>query len=340
MSRPRLKPIAQQVVVVTGATSGVGLAITELLAAAGAKVFLIARNEEALRLLVDRLEGEGRTAGYAVADVADQAALENASKAAIAHFGRYDTWVNDAGVFIYGALVDVPLEDQRRLFDVVYWGVVHGSLTAEAHLRDRGGAVINIGSVLGEMAIPFQGPYCAAKFAVAGFTEAFRREILAARELISVTLVKPAALDTMFMEHARNRLGSPGTRNPPPSYDPKLVARAVLHACENPIRDITVGGLGGGALVLANRLAPGVVDRVAALVGRASQTTRHAGAADRRDNLYEPRADLSQRSTLRPFARKTSLALEAQLHPVAATIALASALSALAIGRRVLAARL
>ena len=339
MGRPRLKPIAEQVVVVTGATSGVGLAIVEMLAAAGAKLFLIARNEEALRLLAERLEGEGRSAAYAVADVADQTALEKASEAAIARFGHYDTWVNDAGVFVFGALVDVPLEDQRRLFDVLYWGVVHGSLIARRHLRGRNGAIVNIGSVLGEMAIPFQGAYCAAKFAVTGFTEAFRREILAAREPISVTLVKPAALDTMFMEHARNRLGAAGTRNPPPSYDPKLVARAVLHACENPIRDITVGGLGGGALVLANRLAPGVVDRVAALVGRASQTTGDPGAADRRDNLYEPRADLSKRSTLHPFTRKTSLALEAQLHPMAATVVFAGAVSALAFAGRALAPR-
>ena len=212
-------------------------------------------------------------------------------------------------------------------------------MIAEARLRDRGGAIINVGSVLGEMAIPFQGPYCAAKFAVAGFTEALRREILATRAPISVTLVKPAAMDTGFMEHARNRLGAPGTRNPPPAYDPRLVARAVLYACQHSVRDLTVGGMGGSALVLANRLAPGVVDRVAALVGRASQTTDDPGAADRRDNLYEPRADLSERSTLHPLTRKTSLALEAQLHPIAATAALAGVLSVLAGASRALALR-
>ncbi len=339
MGRPVLKPIEDQVVVVTGATSGIGLAIVELLASSGAAVFLVARNEDALRSLAERLRNEGHRAAYAVADVADAAALRAASDAAVTHFGRYDTWVNDAGAFVYGAFTDVALADQRRVHDVVYWGVVHGSLIAGEHLRRHGGAVVNIGSVLGDMAIPFQGPYCAAKFAVAGFTEAFRREVLAAGEPISVTLVKPAAVNTPFMEHARNRLGAPGTRNPPPSYDPTLVARAVLHACQHRVRDITVGGLGGSALVLANTLAPGVVDRVAALVGRASQITNDAGAADRRDNLYAPRADLATRSTLRPFTRKTSLALEAQLHPVAATATLAGVLSLLAVAGRALAAR-
>ena len=174
---------------------------------------------------------------------------------------------------------------------------------------------------------------------MAGFTEAFRREILAAREPISVTHVKPAAINTPFMEHARNRLGTPGTRNPPPSYDPDLVARAVLHVCQHRVRDITIGGAGGSALVLANTLAPGVVDRVAAVVGHASQTSADPGAADRRDNLYAPRADLAARSTLGPFTRKTSLALEAQLHPVAATAALAGALSLLAVAGRKLSTR-
>ena len=330
MRHPRLKPIADQVVVVTGATSGIGLAIAETLSRRGARLFLVARNEDALRSLVERLEREGGSAGYAVADVADAAAVRAASDAAIARFGAYDTWVNDAGAFLYGAIADVPLQDQRRVFDVVYWGVVHGSTVAAEHLG-HGGAIINIGSVLGEMAIPFQGPYCAAKFAVAGFTEALRREILAARRPIAVTLIKPAAIDTPFMEHARNRLGAAGTRNPPPSYDPQLVARAVLHASQHVMRDITVGGLGGGALVIANRLAPGLVDLVAARIGRLSQTTDDAGAPDRRDNLYEPREDLARRSTLRPFTRRTSLALEAQLHPVATVLA-AGAVLALAGG--------
>jgi short-subunit dehydrogenase len=111
----------------------------------------------------------------------------------------------------------VAIEDQRRLFDVIYWGVVHGTLVAAKHLRQFGGAIINVGSVLGEVAIPYQGAYCAAKFAVKGFTEAFRRETEADRLPISLTLMKPAAINSPFTDHARNRMHSPAhaTRLPP-----------------------------------------------------------------------------------------------------------------------------
>lgn len=327
MARVTLKPIAQQTIVLTGATSGIGLATARLAARRGARLLLIARNEEALRKIRDEIRAGGSQAEYAVADVSDRAQLEAAVIVAQEAFGGIDTWINDAGAFIYGALEDVPLEDQKRLFDVVYWGTVHGTLVAAKALRaqepSRGGAIVNVGSVLGEFAIPFQGAYCASKFAVKGFTEAFRREIDAKGERISVSLIKPAAIDTLFMEHARNRIGSKGTRNPPPAYHPHLVARAILHACEHPVRDLVVGGAGGLSLVIGNRLAPGLMDLIFAGVGRFTQTTSDPGEPARRDNLYEPREDGEERSSLHPLTRKTSLALEAQLHPATTFAALA-----------------
>ncbi len=315
MARIRLKPIAGQTIVLTGATSGIGLATARLASQQGARLLLVARNEDALRTLRDELRAGGGQAEYAVADVADRAQVEAAAAKAHAVFGGFDTWVNDAGAFVYGALDDVPLEDQRRVFDVVYWGVVHGTLVAAETLKRSGGAIVNVGSVLGEFAIPFQGAYCAAKFAVKGFTEAFRRESESGRLPISVSLIKPAAIDTLFMEHARNRIGSPGTRNPPPAYHPHLVARAIVHACGHPVRDLVVGGAGGLSLVVANRMAPRLMDWTFARAGRFTQTSQDSGVPARRDSLYEPREDLAERSSLHPFTRKTSLALEAQLNP-------------------------
>ena len=331
MARIRLKPLARQTIALTGATSGIGLATARMAAKQGAKLLLIARNEDALRLIRDELRADGAEAEYAVADVSDRAQLEAAVAHAQAVFGGIDTWVNDAGAFAYGALEDLPIEDQRRLFDVVYWGTVYGTLVAAQALRGHGGAIINVGSVLGEFAIPYQGPYCAAKFAVKGFTEAFRREIEAKHDPISVSLIKPAAIDTAFMEHARNLLGAAGTRNPPPAYHPHLVARAILHACEHPVRDLVVGGAGGLSLVIGNRLAPRLMDWVFARAGKPTQTSSDPGIEARRDNLYEPREDGTERSSLHPFTRKTSLALEAQLHP-AATLATMVGIGALLFG--------
>lgn len=333
MSRVTLKPLAQQVVVLTGGTSGIGLVTARLLARRGAKLFLIARNEDALRTVRDEIRNGGGEAEYAVADVANKPELEAAAAKAVAAFGGFDTWVNDAGAFIYGRLDTVPLEDQRRLFDVTYWGTVHGALIAAERLKRTGGSIINVGSVLGEIAIPYQGAYCAAKFAIKGFTEAFRREAEADRQPISFTLIKPAAINTPFTDHARNRMDSRGTRNPPPAYDPHLVARAIAHACETPVRDLTIGGAGGISMVVANRLAPRVMDWIAARVGHTSMTTKDPGNAAERDNLYEPREDLSENSSLRPFTRKTSLALEAQLNP-GVTLAAIAGLAVLVFSQR------
>ncbi|GAB0120126.1 glucose 1-dehydrogenase [Acidisoma sp. 7E03] len=334
MPRPKLKPLNQQVVILTGGTSGVGLVTAKRLARDGAKVFLIARNEEALETACSDIRKDGGQADFAAADVADKEQLERAATKATEAFGKIDTWVNDAGGFIYGRLDTVPLEDQRRLFDVTYWGMVHGTLVASRWLKENGGgAIINVGSVLGDIAIPYQGTYCAAKFAIKGFTEAFRRESEAEGNLISVTLIKPAAINTPFTDHARNRMGSPGVRNPPPAYDPHLVARAIAYACENPVRDLSIGGAGGVSLVVGNLLAPRLMDWITARAGRATMTTDHAGDPAERDNLYEVREDLAQDSSLHPFTRSTSLALEAQLHP-RITAAVALGLAALLLMRR------
>ena len=175
-----LKPLAAQVVVLTGATSGIGLATARKLSAEGAALVLVARNEAALRALADELKAKGRRAEFVVADVGDEGQLRHAAQKADAAFGGFDTWINDAGISIFGTIEDTPLEDQRKLFDTNYWGVVHGSKIAAEHLKARkgGGAIINVGSVLGDFPIPIQGVYSASKHAVKGFTNALRMELM------------------------------------------------------------------------------------------------------------------------------------------------------------------
>ncbi|MCR0981942.1 SDR family oxidoreductase [Roseomonas populi] len=316
MPAPKLKPVSEQVIVITGASSGIGLATARMAAERGAALVLVARNEEALNALAEEIRAKGGRAEPVVADVADMAQVEAISARAIEAFGGFDTWCNNAGVAIYGELEDVPLEDQRRLFDTNYWGVVHGTLVAARHLKGKGGAIINTGSVLSERAMTLQGPYSAAKFAVKGVTEAFRTEFEAEGYPISVTLIKPGPIDTPYMEHARNHLGSPGLRNPPPAYHPRVVARAILHACETRTRDLYVGG-GGFMMAMMGVHFPRLTDLIFEKIARPTQETEETGRMERRDNLYEPKEDLAETSSLSgPPPRKTSFLLEAQMNPL------------------------
>jgi hypothetical protein len=157
-------------------------------------------------------------------------------------FGRIDTWVNNAGVSIFGRNEDIPLEDMQRLFQTNYWGVVHGSLEAVKHMKTRGGgAIINLGSELSDRSIPLQGMYSASKHAVKAFTDSLRMELEKEGAPISVTLVKPAAIDTMFAVHAKNYMDKEPAL-PPPVYAPELVAKSILYAAQHPKRDVFVGG--------------------------------------------------------------------------------------------------
>ena len=331
MPRVRLKPLSRQTIVVTGATSGIGLATVRMATERGAAVVLVARNEDALQRLAEEIRGRGGRAEYQVADVADPAQVDAVAAKAVEAFGSFDSWVNDAGAFIYGRMEDVSLADQRRLFDVTYWGVVHGTLAAARHLRHQGGAIINVGSVLGDRAIALQGPYCAAKGAVKNATDAFRMEFEGEGLPISVTLIKPGPIDTPFMEHARNAMGTQGTRNPPPAYHPQVAARAILHACETPVRDLYVG-TAGWLTSLGGALAPRLTDYAMEVLAKPTQTSEDPGRAERRDNLYEPKEDLSERSSLAgPAPRGRSLLLDAQMNPGKAA-ALVAGLMAAALG--------
>ena len=309
-----LKPIEKQVVVLTGASSGIGLASARALAGRGAKLVLVARNEGTLLEIAHECERKGGRAIAVPADVGRFEDLERVADRAVQEFGGFDTWINNAGVAIFGTVEQIPIEDHRRLFDTNYFGVLHGCLVAAKHLRGRGGKMINVGSVLSDRADILQGPYSASKHAVKGLTDALRMELEEDGAPIQVTLIKPSAIDTPYMEHARSYMDSPGTKNPPPSYDPDLVARAIVFACENDRRDIIVG-FGGWAFSVMGALAPRLTDYAMEAGGRILQESNDPGRLERRDNLYEPRSDGDERSSLAGGARKTSLLLEAQLHP-------------------------
>ena len=179
--------------VITGASSGIGLTTARMAARCGARVVMAARNAADLEAAADEINAGGGKAVAVPTDVSDPEAVDRLGEAALLAFGAIDTWVNNAGLSIYGKLDDVPLADQRKLFDINFWGVVHGCRTAMLLMKERGGVLINVGSEVSDVAIPLQGIYSASKHAVKGYTDALRMELDHDRIPIAVTLVKPSA---------------------------------------------------------------------------------------------------------------------------------------------------
>lgn len=321
--KPKLKPLDEQTVVITGASSGIGLATARLAAERGAKLVLAARNEDALKELTEELTSKGHEAVYVVADVGKQEDVEKIAQTARERFGGLDTWVNNAATGIYGRLTDVSDEDNRRLFETNFWGTVYGSLEAVKGLRERGGALVNVGSALSDRAIPVQGMYATSKHAVKGFTDALRVEVEAENLPVSVTLVKPASIDTPFPQHAKNYLSEEPSL-PPPVYAPEVVARAILHCATKPERDLTVGG-GGKMISVLGQHTPGLADKAMSSgsfldqLGDGRHTRPPEGA------LYRPTSGLSERGRYRGHVRKTSLYTGASRRPLAAGAVLAAA---------------
>jgi NAD(P)-dependent dehydrogenase (short-subunit alcohol dehydrogenase family) len=283
--KPTLKPISEQVIVITGASSGIGLVTAQKAARAGARVVLAARNEADLRQAVDEIRAAGGRAIYVVADVADPAQVASIAHAAMSEFGRIDTWVNNAAVSVYGRIMELSVDEMRRQFDVNYWGEVYGSRAAVPHLQREGGAIINVGSVLCDRAIPLQGNYCAAKHALRAFTETLRMELEAEGAPISVTLVKPASIDTPFFEKARTHM-EVEPQPVPPVYAPEIVADAILRCAVRPTRDVIVGG--SGKLLSAANMAPRIADRYMERTMFEAQRTDIPVSDERPDNLFSP----------------------------------------------------
>jgi short-subunit dehydrogenase len=283
----QLRKINEQVMVITGATSGIGLTTARMAAEQCAKLVLAARSADALDQLASELRRTGTQVATVVADVGNPADVERIGQAAMERFGRIDTWVNNAGISIFGRNEDVSLDDMQRLFDTNYWGVVHGSLEAVKHMKTRGGgAIINLGSELSDVSIPLQGIYAASKHAVKAFTDSLRVELEKDKAPIAVTLIKPAAVDTMFVAHAKNYMDKEPTL-PPPVYAPELVAKSILYAAQHPKRDVFVGGA-AKAFSVGNFAMPSVLDRVMRATMFRQQQTDIPSSPNRRDALHAP----------------------------------------------------
>jgi len=259
----KLKPLDQQVIVITGASSGIGLCTAQTAAKRGAKVVLASRSEETLDSVVNEMKQGGGEATWFPCDVSKQEDVERVAAHAVEKFGRIDTWVNNAGLSVYGKLDEVPIADMRRLFDINFWGVVHGSLTALRHLKTNGGAIINLGSEVSEAVVPLQGIYAASKHAVKGFNDALRVEVEEVDKLpVSITLIQPTATDTNFPQNARNYMDKE-PKLPDPMDDPQDVADAILDAAVKPTRATKVGAT-SKINTFVSKFVPGVADKMSA----------------------------------------------------------------------------
>ena len=306
---PSLKPIDQQVIVITGASSGIGLATALAAAERGASVVLAARSAEVLSSIVDDLGDLGVHAISVAADVGDRAQVERIAEAAIERFGRIDTWINNAGISVYGRLDEVSDEDSRRLFDTNFWGVVYGSLVALPYLKRQGGALINVGSEVSDAALPLQGMYSASKHAVKGFTDSLRIELAADEAPVSVTLIQPTAVDTPYPEHAGNYL-SQEPKLPTPMLEPGKVAGAILDAAVHPVRDVKVGAMSVMNTAMA-KIAPRIADRMAKKqMGRQQRNEAPHGL---QGSLYTPSEDGRIHGRGNENAADTKAAMESNL---------------------------
>ena len=281
------RPISEQVVVVTGASSGIGRETALRFARQGARVVLVARNQEALREVEREIRDAGGSALVVPADVSDFNQLNQAARQAVDTYGRIDTWVNNAAVVVYGTFEQIPIDQFRRVVDVNLMGQVHGARAALPHLKAAGGGtLIGIGSTFSEVPMPLQSAYVATKHALKGFYDTLRLEQEHERSGVQVSFVMPASVDTPLFDHAISHLGvKPGPV--PPVYEPGLVADAVLHAAQHPVRDMVVGG-GGAALTTLERVWPRAGDAVIRQMAFTQQQSDVPEPPTGPNNLWQP----------------------------------------------------
>jgi short-subunit dehydrogenase len=315
------------VVVITGASAGVGRACARVFARRGAHLALLARGAEGLEAAAAEARALGVQAVPIPTDVADHTQVEAAAEGVERELGAIDVWVNNAMLSVFSPVKELEADEVRRVTEVTYLGYVHGTLAALRRMLPRDeGVIVQVGSALAYRAIPLQAAYCAAKHAIEGFTESLRCELGHERSNVRVTMVQLPALNTPHFSVVRSRL----PRHPkpvPPIFEPELAAEAVVWAAEHPRRELVVGFSTLKAL-LANKVAPGLVDRYLARSAYDSQQTAAPVATDRPDNLWETLpGDRGAHGIFGAEARERSLQFWATTHRRAVTGASLAALA-------------
>ena len=282
----RKKPVAEQVIVVTGASSGLGRAVARLAGARGAKVVVTARTGEALDACVREIEAAGSEALAVPADCTMQDEVAQVVEQAVDRFGRVDTYVANAIVTVYAETYRYEADELRRIMDVNFFGQVYGYWAVLPHLRESRGTFVSIQSALAYRGIPLQGGYCASKAALRNFFDSARVELAQAGWGVDVSVVLPAAINTPQFDRDRQKIGKQ-PQPVPPIYQPEPFAEAVLHCCERPIRELPVGW-GAQKLLWGQKLSPRVGDLMLLRMGWKGQHTGEDKPVDSPDNLFAP----------------------------------------------------
>lgn len=295
------KPISEQVIVIAGASSGIGLVTARMAAERGAKVVLAARNERDLERAVDEIRASGGDAICVATDVTDYDQVRRLAERAVDRFGRIDTWVNNAGVSLYGTFKEIEIDDFKQVVNVILFGNVHGAKAALPHLEETGGALVCVGSALSDRGIPLQSAYCAAKHAIKGWLDGLRLELEHEGSSVRVTLIKPSSINTPLVNKAKTHLGVV-PQPVPPIYEPELAAEAILRAAVSNERAIFVGGA-GKAISLGERLSPDLMDAQLRHSAFRKQKTDWPKSVDAPNNLFSavdedggPRGDFTSKS--------------------------------------------
>ena len=274
-------------VVVTGASAGVGRAAAVAFASRGDRVGLLARGSAGLAGALAEVEAAGGTGVTVETDVADHEAVERAAAEVEERIGPVDVWVNNAMATVFAPLHEITADEFRRSTEVTYLGTVHGTMTALRRMRERGsGTIVQVGSALAYRGIPLQSPYCGAKHAIQGFTEAVRCELLHERSPVHVTMVQMPALNTPQFGWSRNKMGK-RPQPVPPIFQPEVAARAIVWASEHRRKEVYVGRSTVIA-ILGDKLASAAADRYLARTGYSAQLTSEPDDDGRPDNLLEP----------------------------------------------------